>query len=81
VWLDTNKNGVQDTGEAGVSGVTVKLLDSNGNVVATATTDANGNYLFKDLVPGNYSVQVVARRLAPASPARTWAATTPPTAM
>jgi uncharacterized surface anchored protein len=60
VWLDTNKNGVQDTGEAGVSGVTVKLLDSNGNEVATATTDANGNYLFKDLVPGNYSVQVVA---------------------
>ena len=60
VWLDTNKNGVQDTGEAGVSGVTVKLLDSNGNVVSTATTDANGNYLFKDLVPGNYSVQVVA---------------------
>jgi uncharacterized protein YfaS (alpha-2-macroglobulin family) len=38
----------------------VKLLDSNGNVVSTATTDANGNYLFKDLVPGNYSVQVVA---------------------
>ncbi|MCK6394374.1 SdrD B-like domain-containing protein [Zoogloea sp.] len=60
VWMDTNKNGVQDAGEAGVSGVTVKLLDSTGNVVSTATTDANGNYLFKDLVPGNYSVQVVA---------------------
>ena len=60
VWLDTNKNGVQDAGEAGVSGVTVKLLDGNGNVVATAATDASGNYLFKDLVPGNYAVQVVA---------------------
>ena len=32
VWLDTNKNGVQDAGEAGVSGVTVKLLDSAGRI-------------------------------------------------
>jgi serine-aspartate repeat-containing protein C/D/E len=30
VWLDANKNGVQDTGEAGISGVTVKLLNSSG---------------------------------------------------
>jgi protocatechuate 3,4-dioxygenase beta subunit len=60
VWLDTNKNGVQDGGEAGITGVTVKLLNAAGTVVASATTDANGNYLFKDLVPGDYSVQVVA---------------------
>jgi hypothetical protein len=31
VWLDTNKNGMQDSGEAGVCGVKVKLLDANGN--------------------------------------------------
>ena len=60
VWLDKNANGVQDAGEAGIAGVTVKLLDSAGNVVTTATTDANGNYLFGNLVPGNYAVQVVA---------------------
>ncbi|WP_298624811.1 SdrD B-like domain-containing protein, partial [uncultured Zoogloea sp.] len=60
VWLDSNKNGVQDSGEAGVSGVTVKLLDALGNVVATATTDASGNYLFSNLIPGSYAVQVVA---------------------
>jgi protocatechuate 3,4-dioxygenase beta subunit len=57
VWLDTNKNGVQDSGEAGVGGVKVKLLDATGQQVGTtATTDANGNYLFNNLKPGAYTV-------------------------
>ncbi|MCP5240236.1 MAG: carboxypeptidase regulatory-like domain-containing protein [Zoogloeaceae bacterium] len=56
VWLDANKNGIQDAGEAGVSGVTARLVDADGNVVATATTDANGNYLFDGLTPGQYRV-------------------------
>lgn len=60
VWSDNNGNGIQDAGEAGVAGATVKLLDAGGNVVATTQTDANGNYLFKDLVPGAYSVQFTA---------------------
>jgi uncharacterized protein YfaS (alpha-2-macroglobulin family) len=57
VWYDTNKNGVQDAGEAGVQGVKVSLLDAAGNVVTTQTTDASGNYLFTSLKPGTYSVQ------------------------
>ncbi|MEN9865333.1 MAG: hypothetical protein RL748_923, partial [Pseudomonadota bacterium] len=58
VWLDTNKNGVQDAGEAGVAGVKVTLLDANGQAVGSPlTTDANGNYLFTNLKPGTYSVQ------------------------
>jgi len=58
VWLDTNKNGVQDSGEAGVQGVQVTLLDSNGVAVGSPlVTDANGNYLFTGLKPGTYSVQ------------------------
>ena len=60
VWVDCNKNGIQDAGETGYCGATVKLLDVNGTVVATTTTDANGNYKFSSLVPGDYSVQVVA---------------------
>jgi protocatechuate 3,4-dioxygenase beta subunit len=60
VWLDKNANGVQDAGEAGLAGVTVKLLNSAGTVVSTTTTDANGNYLFDNLTPGDYSAQVVA---------------------
>ncbi|MEJ8851345.1 SdrD B-like domain-containing protein [Variovorax rhizosphaerae] len=52
-------NGIQDAGEAGLAGVSVRLLDSTGAVVATQTTNANGNYLFTSLVAGSYSVQVV----------------------
>ncbi|WP_317202683.1 SdrD B-like domain-containing protein [Janthinobacterium sp.] len=58
VWLDTNKNGVQDAGEGGVAGVKVTLLDASGHAVGSPlTTDANGNYLFTNLKPGTYSVQ------------------------
>jgi serine-aspartate repeat-containing protein C/D/E len=59
VWYDSNRNGVQDSGEAGVAGVKVTLLDASGNPVAgaTATTDANGHYQFSNLKPGAYSVQ------------------------
>jgi len=60
VWEDKNFNGIQDAGENGISGVTVKLLNAAGSVVSTTTTDSSGNYLFKDLNPGDYSVQVVA---------------------
>jgi protocatechuate 3,4-dioxygenase beta subunit len=57
VWLDSNRNGVQDSGEAGRAGVKVTLLDATGQAVGTATTDADGHYVFKDLKPGAYSVQ------------------------
>jgi serine-aspartate repeat-containing protein C/D/E len=60
VWNDANKNGIQDAGEAGISGVTVKLLDINGTQVTTTTTNANGGYNFSNLNPGTYSVQFVA---------------------
>jgi len=58
VWLDANGDGLQDNGENGIEGITVVLLDENGNVLATTTTDENGFYLFDNLVPGTYSVLV-----------------------
>ena len=60
VFLDENGNGQQDGGEDNVAGVTVNLLDEDGNVVDTTTTDSNGDYLFEELNPGTYSVQFVA---------------------
>lgn len=59
VWLDSNLNGIQDIGECGVSGVTVKLKNSGGSVIATTTTNASGNYSFTGLAAGTYVVQFV----------------------
>ncbi|HDJ2016887.1 TPA: carboxypeptidase regulatory-like domain-containing protein, partial [Staphylococcus aureus] len=56
VWEDTNKNGIQDQDEKGISGVTVTLKDENGNVLKTVTTDADGKYKFTDLDNDNYKV-------------------------
>ncbi|MEJ8858748.1 SdrD B-like domain-containing protein [Variovorax robiniae] len=76
VWLDTNNNGIQDAGEVGKAGVVVKLIDAaryngalntlDGNdpfetaVIATTTTDANGNYKFTGLAAGQYMVRFMA---------------------
>ncbi len=45
VWLDADGNGIQDPGENPIAGVTVELVKA-GLVIATATTDADGNYIF-----------------------------------
>lgn len=59
VWLDTNRNGVQDAGEAGVDGVVVNLKDADGNIVATTTTHDGGQYGFT-VDAGTYKVAVAA---------------------
>ena len=55
VYRDDSRNGDQDGAEPGYSGVTVQLLDKDGQVIATTTTDANGNYSFDKLPDGTYS--------------------------
>ena len=58
VFNDANNNGIQDAGEAGVTGVIVQLISPlNGSVIATTTTDANGGYNFSGLKPGDYQVK------------------------
>lgn len=47
VWMDTDEDGVQDANEAGIAGVTIELV-SGSSVIDTATTDANGNYIFSN---------------------------------
>ena len=46
VWSDLNSNGIQDANEAPITGLSLRLLDANCNVVGTTTTDSNGNYFF-----------------------------------
>jgi len=57
VWKDLDGNGVQDAGEPGREGVIVNLVDANGYVIATTTTDATGYYEF-EVEAGTYTVQV-----------------------
>ena len=62
VWYDTNANGIQDTGEAGIQGIKAELYqskDCTGNSIASTTTDSNGNYSFSGLIPGIYSLKFV----------------------
>ncbi|WP_176744747.1 SdrD B-like domain-containing protein, partial [Staphylococcus sp. HMSC065C09] len=56
VWEDTNKDGIQDSDEKGIAGVTVTLKDSDGNTIGTTTTDESGKYQFTDLENGTYEV-------------------------
>ncbi len=58
VFNDLDADSVEEAGEAGIGGVTVDLLDALGNVIATTTTDASGNYTFPDLPDGDYRVAV-----------------------
>ena len=60
VWIDSNEDGLQGdpADEPPVQGVTVNLLDGLDQVIATATTDADGWYGF-DVDPGAYVVEFV----------------------
>ena len=58
VWHDFNGDGLQNDGPTSMlEGVQVDLLDSAGGVIGTQFTDAAGEYLFTDLVPGDYRVR------------------------
>ena len=65
VWNDLNANGIQDAGEPGIDGATVKLLDANGNLLATTTGDDRHTGMpaastsSSGLTPGDYKVMFV----------------------
>lgn len=60
VFKDTNGDGIQDSGEPGIGGVTVNLYKGS-TLLATNTTDANGKYNFPNLGSGtDYQVEFIA---------------------
>src|SRR3569833_959294 len=56
LYNDANKTSSLDSGEGGLSGVTVTISGPGGT--HTTTTDLNGNYTFTGLQAGSYSVSV-----------------------
>ncbi len=57
VFDDANGNGIRDLNEDPIGNATVELLDEDGDIVATTTTDTTGRYAFSDIAPGEYFVR------------------------
>jgi hypothetical protein len=76
VWRDSNANGVQDSGEPGWGGVTVRLRQCSGSVLVTKASDSGGKFEFGGLAAGGkYQLEFVKPSGATFSPAYagTWA--------
>ena len=65
VWHDLNRNGIQDSGEPGIDGVTVQLRNADGALLFGSTTTntdptgfAHGYYQFTGLCGGAYTVVI-----------------------
>ncbi|GAM22750.1 hypothetical protein SAMD00019534_059250 [Acytostelium subglobosum LB1] len=60
-WIDANKDGVSNTGEAWLGGMSGVLMDGDGNTLKTFTTDASKRYdgfRFENLNPGKYCLKI-----------------------
>lgn len=55
IWLDSNKNGVIEDEENGISGVQIELQKDNISIKATVSPK-DGSYSFRDVEPGNYVI-------------------------
>jgi fimbrial isopeptide formation D2 family protein/uncharacterized repeat protein (TIGR01451 family) len=59
VYIDTNNNAMRDPGEIPIPGATVTLTGTDvagRSVFATVVTDGNGNYLFRGMFAGTYTL-------------------------
>lgn len=59
VFADLDEDCILDPEESPIEGVRIELLNSQGQVVRTTLTNANGAYRFEGLVPGQYSVREI----------------------
>jgi uncharacterized repeat protein (TIGR01451 family) len=65
IWYDWDGDGEQDPDEPGIAGVEVELTPPAGvdagngpGVAVVRTTDSDGYYLFNNLPPGTYTIEV-----------------------
>jgi hypothetical protein len=52
--LDINANGVFDGLDRGFEGIVFELRDQSGNLIASTTSDAQGNFTFSNIPAGTY---------------------------
>ena len=66
VWRDSNGDGIQGPNESPLAGVTVELLDNSGQILASAVTDAAGQYYFSSAAgPSSTSARYSITALTP----------------
>ncbi len=58
VFTDTDNNNTLGPDEPGIENITVNLVNTNGNILASVPTNADGGYQFEGVAPGNYTVVV-----------------------
>lgn len=59
IWEDSNGDGVRDAQEKMLAGVTVHLMNSTGRTILdTTTTDEDGRFSLKRMMPGDYKIRV-----------------------
>lgn len=63
VWNDLDGDGAADPGEPGLSGVRLELVAADGGVKATATTATDGTWEMRHVLPGAYTLRLVAATL------------------
>ncbi len=56
VHADIDGDCVFESGEQGLAGVTIRVVDTSGNEVARTVTDVDGKYRFDQLDPGVYTI-------------------------
>ena len=58
IWIDTNANGIQESGENSLSGINVDVTLYNGaDTKIASTTTSTGGYIFSGLKPDTYYIK------------------------
>ena len=75
VWDDRNGNGIREPGEAGIPWVFVSLFPNtlcSGAALSTTITNGDGLFLFNNLTPGDYCVQINGSNFGPEGALSGW---------